>query len=238
MARAEGEPRSDRLEGHGHEAADDHDDRGHEHEHGHGHGHGHGHMHGTFDPEHLLRHEARRRDWMDPAALAGEVLGSAEGVLVDVGAGTGFIALGAASALPRARVVAVDRQADMVALIRRRASEAGLANLEVVQGDAEHLPLPSDSADAVLFSVVLHDLADAAGALAEARRVLRADGRLHVIEFRPGASDQGPPRERLFEPEALAALVEAAGYAVSRRWDGPGPLYRLEARPVARSAAS
>ncbi|MCL6595541.1 MAG: methyltransferase domain-containing protein [Firmicutes bacterium] len=198
----------------------------------HGYGGRHEHGHGAFDPEHLRRHEAERRAWMAPEALLGEMLAGdgAGGVLVDVGAGTGFFALAAARHLPFARVVAVDRQADMVAHVRERARGEGLGNVEAVQGEAEALPLADGSADAALFSMVLHDISRPERALAEAARVLRPGGRLLLVELRPGATDKGPPPEILFEPHRLDALVEGSGYAINRRWHGPGPLYRLKAR--------
>lgn len=205
-----------------------------EHE-GHQHGAHEGHHgpHGRFDPTHLLAHEESRRDWMAPELLMGEMLEGDDAVLVDVGAGTGFLALAAAARLTRGRVIAVDRQDDMVTLVRRRADEAGLRNLTALKGEAERLPVPDLSADAVLFSMVLHDMADPVAVVREARRVLRPGGRLLLIEFLPGATEMGPPRETLFEPAALTTLVTDAGYAVTRRWQGPGPLYRLEARVAA-----
>lgn len=201
--------------------------------HGHGHGHGHGHdgPHG-FTADRLLAHEEARGAWMAPEALLAEMIDRDDAVLVDVGAGIGYLTLPAAALLTRGKAVAVDREESLVAFTRGRAAERGLPNVEVLQGDAEALPLPDASADIVLFSTMLHDVADPHQALRQAHRVLRGDGRLLVLEFRPGAMEGGPPQELLFPPERLDAMLEAAGFAVSRRWDGPGPLYRVEARPV------
>jgi ubiquinone/menaquinone biosynthesis C-methylase UbiE len=213
--------------GHEHGAGEGH----HDHHHGEGHGHGHEGPHG-FTAERLLEHEEARRGWMAPEELLREMIDRDDAVLVDVGAGVGYLAIPAAARLARGSVVAVDREESLVVFTRGRAAERGLANLEVLRGEAEDLPLPDASADIVLFSTVLHDVADPAAALGQAHRVLRGGGRLLVIEFRPGAMEGGPPQELLFAPERLDAMLEAAGFAVERRWDGPGPLYRVEARPV------
>ena len=215
--------------------------------HDHSHDHSHGHHHGPddvgarrqeqaghhFNPDHLLAQEARWQQLGDPRTLLRPLLGGDERVVVDVGAGVGRLALALSELLPDARVLAVDHQEDMVRLTQSRLDEAGRANARAVVGSAEHLPLGDGEADAVLMSVMLHDTADPARVLREARRVLRPRGRLVVIEFRPGGLDGGPPREILFTPEALAALLREAGFAPEPPLDGPGPLYRVVARPGA-----
>lgn len=55
-------------------------------------------------------------------------------------------------------------------------------SIRVEAGTAEALPLEDGSVDAVLASLVLCTVPDQAAALAEARRVLRADGELHFYE--------------------------------------------------------
>lgn len=185
-----------------------------------------------FDPEHLAQNEARWREIVDPVELLRPLLDGGERLFVDVGAGVGRMALAAAALLPGARVVAVDRQADMVQWMERRFRDAGLAEARAVVADAAHLPIADGEADAVLFSVVLHDMADPLAALGEARRVLRGQGRLILIEVRPGALEEGPPQALLFAPDQLRRLAAAAGFAPEGVIEGPGPLYRLVARPT------
>lgn len=104
------------------------------------------------------------------AGLSGDVL--------DVGAGTG-------ANLPHlpatARVVATEPDPAM----RRRLVAKAARRLTPVGVDAaaaEALPYPDASFDAVVFTLVLCTVSDPARALAEARRVLRPDGRLVVLE--------------------------------------------------------
>lgn len=70
---------------------------------------------------------------------------------------------------------------------RRAAEQAGRhqalgRDIEVVDAVAEALPLPTDSVDALLMTLVLCSVDDPQLAVAEARRVLRDDGVLVVIE--------------------------------------------------------
>ena len=94
--------------------------------------------------------------------------------LVDVGGGTGnySLALRADGWEP----LVVDRQPEMLA----RAAAKGLETLEA---DAQRLPLPDASADAVMLVSMLHHVEDPAAALAEAQRILRPQGRLALMVF-------------------------------------------------------
>ena len=94
--------------------------------------------------------------------------------LVDVGGGTGnySLALRADGWEP----LVVDRQPEMLA----RAAAKGLETLEA---DAQRLPLPDASADAVMLVSMLHHVENPAAALAEAQRILRPKGRLALMVF-------------------------------------------------------
>jgi ubiquinone/menaquinone biosynthesis C-methylase UbiE len=96
--------------------------------------------------------------------------------VLDVGAGT-------CANLPHlrraARVVATEPDP---AMRRRLTEKADGTGAQVDAAAAEALPYDDASFDAVLFTLVLCTVADPDRALAEARRVLRPDGRLIVLE--------------------------------------------------------
>jgi ubiquinone/menaquinone biosynthesis C-methylase UbiE len=102
--------------------------------------------------------------------------------IADVGAGTGTFAIGLAAAVPAAEVVAVDGDPEVLALAE---GKDGAAAVEWKQGLANALPLAGGSCDRVTMSLLLHHL-DAEGkraALAEAHRVLRPGGSLHIADW-------------------------------------------------------
>jgi ubiquinone/menaquinone biosynthesis C-methylase UbiE len=70
----------------------------------------------------------------------------------------------------------------MLALARKNAAEAGVANAEFVKGYLEEIPLADGSVDVVISNCVINLAADKRVVLAEASRVLRAGGRFAVSD--------------------------------------------------------
>lgn len=108
-----------------------------------------------------------------------ELLADLRGLVVEVGPGNGpNFPLYPATV---ERVVAVEPEPYLRAKAMAAAGDASVP-IEVVPGDAEHLPVDDASADAVVASLVLCSVPDQGRALAEARRVLRPTGELRVYE--------------------------------------------------------
>jgi SAM-dependent methyltransferase len=106
--------------------------------------------------------------------LRGALEGAPGRRLADIGGGTGNYAL----ALKRDgwKPVVVDRSAGMLA-------QAAAKGLETVEADAQRLPFEDETFDAVVMISMLHHVEDRGAALAEARRILRAEGRLALMGF-------------------------------------------------------
>ena len=106
--------------------------------------------------------------------------------VLDVGGGTGSLALGAAERWPAATVIASDAAAGMLELARRR-SGAALASvrsrLSFLVAPAADLPLADGSVDLVLSSFVLQLVPDRLAALREAHRVLRPGAVLAYVTW-------------------------------------------------------
>ncbi|TAJ99363.1 methyltransferase domain-containing protein [bacterium] len=90
--------------------------------------------------------------------------------LLDVASGPGYVA--ATAAERGAKAVGVDFSTAMVAQARQR-----YPNIEFREGDAEALPFPDESFDAVVMNFGLLHLGRPEKALAEMHRVLRSGGR-------------------------------------------------------------
>jgi arsenite methyltransferase len=100
-------------------------------------------------------------------------------VVLDVGSGSGTdLLLAARKVGPSGRTIGVDFTQEMIARCRASILESGLERVEVKLGDAESLPVPDASVDAVLSNGVLNLIPNKELAFREIYRVLVPGGRL------------------------------------------------------------
>jgi SAM-dependent methyltransferase len=99
--------------------------------------------------------------------------------VLDLGTGTGSVALQAASLVaPNGEVLAVDLSPAMLAAAQQRAQTMGVVNLRFREGRAEAIPADDGAVHVVLASLSLMYVIDRAAAAREIARVLRPGGRL------------------------------------------------------------
>jgi len=177
----------------------------------------------TYDQLHFLRVCAGRLIELSPLTAGARVL--------DVATGTGVIALAAADRVgPAGSVVGVDLSPDMLDRARQKVAQAGLTQVELREGDAEHLEFPDESFDVVLCASSLFFVPDMLGALREWRRVLVPGGCVGISSFGPGflqplrdlwearlqhhgLTAAALPTHRLADPAICRTLLTDAGFA-------------------------
>ena len=173
---------------------------------------------------------AERRSYLDPARILAAFNVRSGMRLADIGSGTGFFAIPAAALVgPQGRVFAVDLSAEMLEDLQAKLARSPAGNLESVRSTEDRIPLPDRSVDFVFLACVLHEL-DGPGTLLEARRILRPDGRLGVVDWKKEEMEFGPPKaHRLDEDEARAVLSDA-GFIPSPAFEAGAYHYGIEAR--------
>jgi ArsR family transcriptional regulator len=139
------------------------------------------------------------------------------GALLDIGTGTGRMAELFA---PHAdRIVALDKNLEMLRVARAKLQHLPASSIELVQGDFADLPFPDASFDTVILHQVLHFAPDPAPALAEAARVLRGGGRIAIVDFASHDHEELRTRHqhvRLgFSDRQMAELLKGAGFTVA-----------------------
>lgn len=123
--------------------------------------------------------------------------------VVDLGSGSGvdvFIAANAVGAT--GSVIGVDFLDSMVQRSRRIAANSGYENVEFIRADIDDLPLEDSGTDVVISNGAINLAARKSRVLAEARRILRPDGRLCVSDLTINEDDL--PTEVLVHPSAWA----------------------------------
>ncbi len=158
------------------------------------------------------------------AAIVAALGGAPVGDLVDVGTGTGrmieLLGPGSRSA------IGIDHSPEMLRVARSRLEAAGVAQVRVQAGDIYALPLADGAADTVVLHQVLHYADDASAVLREAARVLRADGRVLVVDLMPHNFEELRDERRHvrlgFADDAVLGWLQAAGLkaAVAARLPG------------------
>ena len=151
------------------------------------------------------------------AALANALSDAPLGVVLDIGTGTGRMAeLFAGEA---ERIVALDKNLEMLRVARAKLQHLPTAQVELVQGNFADLPFPPASFDTVLLHQVLHFAQDPQVAIAEAARVTRAGGRIAIVDF--ASHDREELRDRYqharlgFSDRQMQALLRGAGFSAS-----------------------
>ena len=116
-------------------------------------------------------------------AIGMEMFPPREGMVVlDVGCGTGIqLELYQKAGC---RVSGIDQSPSMLQVARHRLGES--ANLHL--GDASNMPYPDKAFDLIIMSTVLHGMPPAvhSAVINEAKRTLKEDGRILLIDFHPG----------------------------------------------------
>jgi arsenite methyltransferase len=123
--------------------------------------------------------------------------------VLDLGCGSGIDSILAARRTgPSGRVIALDFLPEMLERTSAVAREAGLENVEPLEGDMEAIPLPDSTVDCVISNGVINLSPRKARALAECARVLRPGGEFCVADVT--LEEEELPPEVLTHPAAWA----------------------------------
>jgi ubiquinone/menaquinone biosynthesis C-methylase UbiE len=178
----------------------------------------------TFDDEmgHGLVSDTQRRAWLE---LLSRLAGSAPQRVLDVGCGTGFLALRFAEL--GHTVTGIDFAPQMIDRARRKAEQANL-QIDFRVGDAAALDYPDESYDWVVARHLIWNLPDPEQGVAEWLRVLRPGGHLVLIEGKWADNDAFAQCYARRTSRLLAWLIEAGAALGIRRYGSYRRYRRIE----------
>lgn len=155
--------------------------------------------------------------WLSPAVFLTE-LDIRPGITVgEIGAGRAFYTLGIGRRVgPFGRVFAVEWRPWLIDEFRARLTcPITSNNIDPVVGRPADTHLATASCDLVIFADIWHEIEDHEAALDEARRVLRPEGRLAILNWRPDAlCPPGPPIEHRVSMRSTLCTVERKSWTL------------------------
>ncbi len=145
-----------------------------------------------------------------------------EGMYVaDLGTGSGFFARAAARVVgPQGVVWAVDAQQEMLPRLKNVAEGEGLANIEVLQGDAEVVGgthLPEGAFDMAIAANILFSVEHKHEFVAEVRRILKKGGVALVVDWSDSHGGLGPHPGHVVTEVQAHKLFEDQNFSIVKK---------------------
>jgi SAM-dependent methyltransferase len=136
-------------------------------------------------------------------------------VVADIGAGTGYFSFRMARRVPKGRVLAVDIQPEMLAIVEARRDRGDGDNVETVLGTITDPSLPPAGVNLILLVDAYHEFSHPAEMGRAMAAALVPGGRLVLIEYR--AEDRSVPIKPLHKMSEAQAQREFA--AAGLEWE-------------------
>jgi ubiquinone/menaquinone biosynthesis C-methylase UbiE len=169
---------------------------------------------------------------LQPALLIERLQIRPGSTVVDLGTGPGTLIPQLGKAVgPKGRLIAQDIHEDFIDGAKRRASEAGLKNVEFILGTDRDPKLPAGVADLIVVVDAYHHFDYPNEMLAAIKAALKPGGRLAILEYhkKRGAMNGDPDfaiTHVRATDEQVVKEVEAAGFRrLSQHEHAPGSQY-------------
>jgi ubiquinone/menaquinone biosynthesis C-methylase UbiE len=144
-------------------------------------------------------------------------LGLKDGMKVaDFGAGTGLYSKSAAERVGlEGKVYAIEVQKDLVKKLESDIRGWKVSNIECIWGDIEKIhgtKISDKTIDAIIVSNVLFQVEDKLGLIDEAKRILKSDGKVLLIDWSESFGGMGPVLDHVVSEQHAKQLFESRGF--------------------------
>lgn len=173
------------------------------------------------------------RERQGEAAAVLRAAGIVPGMTVaDIGAGEGYYTLALSKAVgAQGHVTAEDIVPNYVSALRRRLRDAGIANVDVIEGSPDDAKLPAGRFDRIFLVHMYHEVAQPYGLMWRLRSALKPGGRIVIVDADHATQRHGTPPKLLgcelaavgYRQVGFRAMPEASGYLAMFEAAGPAP---------------
>ena len=180
------------------------------------------HQHNSKEPQELERTikfldgVERKKEFPPEEVLQMLTIKKTDNIL-DLGSGTGYLTIPAAK-MVHGLVYALDMDEKMLEIIDCKAKDESITNIKLVKGIIDNIPLPDDSIDIVLASLVLHEIKPLATTLQQINRVLKNSGQFMCLEYEKDESAiEGPPMQIRVASSVMEQELKNAGLNITQK---------------------
>lgn len=153
-----------------------------------------------------------RAAWQKPDEVVASLGLQPGDTACDVGAGPGYFTLRLARVVgAEGRVLAVDVEPKMLAVLRERLATSGLTNVTPILSLPDDPLLPQGACDVALVVDTYHHFPDGLDYLRRLARGLKAGGRIVNVDYQKRETPVGPPLEHRVAREAFLETAGRAG---------------------------
>ena len=180
-----------------------------------------------FDPENRKKlNSKQRQEILPPAQILMDIGLGSHTVWADIGCGTGFFTIPLANEVKQ--VYALDIRTEMLSDLSESPTQLQIQNVNVLQSEESHFPLPDQLVDGILIALVLHEVEQPLEFFRELNRILQTGGRLAVIEWAKASTEMGPPLEHRLSIQQLDDWALTTGFVKVKSWQWSDNFIGLE----------
>lgn len=152
-------------------------------------------------------------------------------IVADLGSGNGFFTIPFAKKTGET-VYALDIEPKMLEMLKERAIDEGVTNIEYVESNLDEIKLEDSSVHHAFISFVLHEVPDIKRTLSEIKRILKPEGSVIAVEWEAIEEEAGPPLHHRISSENLKHIFEENGFEVIKNKHQNQSNYITAARPL------
>ncbi len=172
-----------------------------------------------FDPKKLAKlNDPGRLQYLNPEIIWENADIEKPAVLIDIGAGTGFFAVLFSRKMINGKVYACDISEEMIGWMNDNFPAEMKSIVIPVKMEENSVPLADGIADLVYMINLHHELEQPLKLLKEARRLLKKDGKLMIIDWKKEETPEGPPLEIRITAETIQSQMSESGFSDTEKY--------------------
>ena len=165
-----------------------------------------------FDPKKLEKlNDPQRLSDIPPDYIWNKLNLENPGIIVDIGAGTGFFSVVFLQKSGSSKIYACDLSEVMIKWMKEYVMPA-YPNIVPVKTEEQYIPLDDEIADLVFMINLHHELENPSMTIKESFRTLKPGGTIFIVDWKKIEMPEGPPLKIRYFPEQVMEQLEDAGF--------------------------